>query len=202
MCQYNISCFFSDASLIANYDIKRCYKLNVTFYYQFPGGLTSSTIANVKAEFAKLFGFIPIAFASLPQCSGVIITREEIATSPPGVSSIFFRIPVIFTASSSVPDNQVSSRITSCINSGVSSYKSYLEGRAPSITESGKTTTLYNGTISDKKSCCGGDIPPPCCAAGSINVSTTKCGKTLVPLSLYLFAAINNYFVVFGVAVA
>ena len=160
--------------------------MNITYYYQFSGGLTSNTIANVKSQYANLFTFIPLLFASLPKCGGVIITREEIATSPPGVSSVFFRIPVIFTASRNVPDNQVSSKITSCIDTGTSSYKGYLDGRAPSITQNGTKSTLYNGTISDKKSCCGGDIPPPCCAAGSMNVSTTKCGKMLVPPSLYI----------------
>ena len=115
-------------------------------------------------------------------------SSEEIIASPPGVSSVFFRVPLIFTASSSVADDQVSSTLTNCINKITSNYKGFIDSQSPSITKDDVTYRKYNlSTISDKKSCCGGDIPPPCCSAGSIKVSSTKCGKKLVSLYVYLF---------------
>lgn len=124
----------------------------------------------------------------LPQCSGVITSMEEITASPPGVTSVFFRMPVIFTARSAVADDQVSSRLTNCINTAKTNYKGFLDQKIPAITEGDNTYNKYNSsTISSERSCCGGDIPPPCCTAGSIKVSRNKCGKTPVCLFLSFF---------------
>ena len=173
-------CLVSDASSISgNYDVKRCYKVKVTFHYKFPGGLTSSTIERETSKFSNLFNNTNL-LGLLGQCSGVSISREGIVTSPPGESSVFFRIPIIFTASKTIGDDQVDSRLTSCINS-VSNYKGFLDTNSPSISQGGVTKRKYNvSTISKKQSCCGGDIPPPCCAAGAIKVSSTRCGKKVV----------------------
>lgn len=187
---------FSDASLIANYDVKRCYEVDITFHYKIPGGLKSSTIDDTKTQFSSVFNTLTnlLGFSQLvPQCTGVIITKKEITASPPGVTSVFFRVPVIFTAGSGVPDGQVSSKLTNCINTATSDqYKGMLDSNTPGITEGGTIHSKYNlSTISDKRSCCGGDIPPPCCATGSIKVSSTKCGKSyLFYHSLFLNLAV------------
>ena len=174
---------FSDASLIGNYDIKRCYEVDITFHYHIAGGLTSNTIKKTKSEFSSLFNTVSSLLTLVPQCSGVITTREEITASPPGVTSIFFKLPIVFTASKHIPDNQVSSKLTSCINTASGSYKGFIDKNIPSITQNGVTHKHYNlSTISEKRSCCGGDIAPPCCAAGSIKVSNAKCGKASVDL--------------------
>ena len=167
--------------MIGNYDIKRCYEVDITFHYQIAGGLTSNTIKKTKSEFSSLFKTVSGLLQIVPQCSGVITTSEEITASPPGVSSIFFRVPLIFTASSNVADDQVASKLTNCINTAKSSYKGLIDSNTPKITEGDATYKKFNlSTISDKKSCCGGQIPPPCCAAGSIKVNSSKCGKTLL----------------------
>lgn len=105
------------------------------------------------------------------------ITIENIVASPPGVNNVFFRIPVVLTASDSVADSGVSSTLTGCLDK-LKEYKGILDQQIPPITEGESTYLNYNAsTITDKKSCCGGNIPPPCCAAGSVKVSSTKCGK-------------------------
>lgn len=180
--------FFSDASLIANYDVKRCYEVDITFHYNIPGGLKPSTIADTKKKFSTVVNMLSNLLNNaqiVPLCSEVITTNEEITASPPGATSVFFRVPLIFTASSNVPDDQVSSKLTNCINTAKStSYKGLIDSNIPGITEGDVTYKNYNSsTISDQRSCCGGDIPPPCCAAGSIKVSSTKCGK----MSVFLF---------------
>ena len=183
--------FLSDASLIANYDVKRCYEVDITFHYKIPGGLKSSTIADTKTAFSNalsgLLGFSQIV------CKRVNITNKEITASPPGVTSVFFRLALIFTALSDVPDNQVSSKLTNCINAAKSNpFKGLIDINTPKITEGSVTYSNYNvSTISDKRSCCGGDIPPPCCAVGSIKVSSVKCGK----MSVVLLIFINNFVV-------
>ena len=176
-------CLVSDASSISgNYDVKRCYKVKLTFHYKFPGGLTSSTIEKETAKFANLFSTVSNLLGLLSPCSGVSLSREAIVTSPPGESSVFFRIPITFTASKTIGDDQVDSQLTSCINELVSSYKGFLDSNAPRISQGGVTKQTYNvSTISKKQSCCGGSIPPPCCAAGAIKVSSTRCGKKVVP---------------------
>ena len=166
----------SDASLIANYDIKRCYEVDITFHYQISGGLTTSTITNTRWTFSNLFQQVSVLLSVV--CNKVTMTREDIVNSPPGVESIFFRIPLIFTASKNVPDDEVDTKLTKCINTLSSNYKAFLDSKTPGITQGGVTYKKYNlSTVSDKRSCCGGDIPPPCCAAGSIRVSSTGCGK-------------------------
>ena len=179
--------FFSDASLIGNYDVKRCYKVDITFHYQISGGLTSSTIVKTKSKFTSLFQRVSYLLGLLPVCKDVTTSSEEIIGSPPGVSSVFFRLPLIFTASSAMADDQVSAKLTNCINTAKStSYKAIMDNNAPGITQDDVTYRKYNlSTISDKRSCCGGDIPPPCCSAGSVKVSSTKCGKKLVSVSIY-----------------
>ena len=113
----------------------------------------------------------------LLECNKVNITVENIVASPPGVNSVFFRIPVVLTASDSVADSGVSSTLISCLDK-LKEYKPLLDHRIPSITQGGATHSKYNdSTMTDEKSCCGGNIPPPCCAAGSVKVSSTKCGK-------------------------
>jgi len=176
--------FFSDASLIANYDVKRCYEVYVTFHYNIPGGLKPKTINDTKKDFSRAFTTLSSLLKVsqlVPQCTGVNTNTEEITASPPGVTSVFFRVPLIFTAARSVPDDQVSSRLTNCINTMKTKYKGLLDKNTPSITEGDVTYSKFNlSTISNKTSCCGGDIPPPCCAVGSIKVSSTNCGKTSV----------------------
>ena len=158
--------------------MKRCYEVDITFFYQIPGGLTNSTIARTKTAFSNYFKTVSSLFLMVPQCSGVNTTREEVTASPPGVNSIFFRVPLILTASSNVADDQVSTRLTDCLNTATSSFKIVMDNNAPSITQGGVRHTKYNlSTISEKRSCCGGDIPPPCCGVGAVNVSSTKCGK-------------------------
>lgn len=182
--------FFADASLIANYDVKRCYEVDITFHYNIPGGLTPNTIADTKTKFARNFNTLASFFNLVPQCSSaVIITIKEITASPPGVTSVFFRVPVIFTAADAVPDNQVSSKLTNCINIATTDpYKRLLDKNTPTITEGNETYSKSNlSTISDKRSCCGGDITPPCCAAGSIKVSSTQCGKMSVFFLIFFF---------------
>ena len=170
--------FVSDASLIANYDVKRCYEVDITFHYNIPGGLKPNTIADTKKEFSSVFTKLSFYLKFVLECSGVIINTEEIEASSPGVTSVFFRVPLIFTAASNVRDDQVSSKLTNCINTAKTNYKRLSDNNTPSITKDDVTYNKYNlSTISDKRSCCGGDIPPPCCAAGSIKVSSTKCGK-------------------------
>ena len=113
----------------------------------------------------------------LLECNEVNITIENIVASPPGVKSVFFRIPVVLTASDSVADSGVSSTLISCLDK-LNEYKALFDQRIPSITQGGSTYAKYNdSTMTDKKSCCSGNIPPPCCAAGSVKVSSTKCGK-------------------------
>ena len=181
---------FSDASLTANYDVRRCYEVDITFHYKIPGGLQPSTITDTKNDFTEVLKRLSSVLKLLvTQCIGVIVTTKEIAASPPGVTSVFFRVPVIFTAANNVPDGQVSSKLTNCINTAKSDqYKRMLETNTPGITEGNVTYNKYNlSTISDKRSCCGGDIPPPCCAAGSIKLSSTNCGKTSVFIYFYQF---------------
>ena len=178
--------FFSDASLIANYDVKRCYEVDITFHYHISGGLTSNTIKKTKAEFSIIYNYISKVFPTLAECRGLIVSKEEIMASPPGVSSVSFRVPLIFTASNSVADDQVASKLTNCINTVKSTYKYSIDSFAPKITQDDVTYKIFNlSTISDKRSCCGGDIPPPCCAAGSVNVSSTKCGKEFITIILW-----------------
>ncbi|KAJ7379356.1 hypothetical protein OS493_016590 [Desmophyllum pertusum] len=87
-----------DASLIGNYDIKRCYKVDITFHYRITGGLTSSTIAKSKSQFSNLFQQVSGLLKFISECHGVTTSSEEIIASPPGVISVFFRVPLIFTA--------------------------------------------------------------------------------------------------------
>ena len=114
----------SDASLIANYDVKRCYEVDITFHYQIQGGLTSSTISNTKRTFNGLFNAISSILSTIPECKEVTVSRKVIDHSPPGVRSVFFRIPLIFTASTSVPDYEVSKELTVCIST-LSAYKQF-----------------------------------------------------------------------------
>ena len=167
----------SDASLIANYDVKRCYEVDITFHYRIQGGLTRSTITNTRKTFSDRFNGIFTSLSSLSECSHVTVTRKDIINSPPGVSSVFFRIPLIFTASTSVPDYEVSKKLFDCIST-LSAYKQVLDSNTPKIKQGDMTYSTYNlSSISNKTSCCGGDIPPPCCAVGSIRINSTKCGK-------------------------
>jgi len=167
---------FSDASSVGNYDIQRCYKVNVTFHYQFPGGLTSGTIASQRSKFSSIFSTVSRFLGLVSQCRGVSLSRKDIVTSPPEESNVFFTLPIVFTASSSIADNQVSSKLTECIDE-LKSYKGTLDTIAPTITQGGQSQRPSKpSTITDKESCCGGDIPPPCCAMGAIKVSSTKCG--------------------------
>ena len=167
----------SDASLIANYDVKRCYEVEITFYYQIQGGLTSSTINNTRKTFSDLLSRMSSILSSLPECSNVTVTRKDIINSLPGVRSVFFRIQLIFTASTSVPDYEVSKRLTVCIST-LPAYKQFLDSSTPKIKQGNISYSNYNlSSISNKTSCCCGDIPPPCCAVGSIRINSTKCGK-------------------------
>ena len=151
----------------------RCYEVDITFHYQIDGGLTNSTTTNTKVQFSSLFQ----QFRSLhPGCSDVMVTRKDILSSPPGVKSIFFKIPMIFNASTNVADGQISTKIAACIST-LASYKGFIDSNTPSISQNGTHTTYNTSTISEKRSCCGGNIPPPCCTVGSVNVSSSKCGK-------------------------
>ena len=167
----------SDASLIANYDVKRCYEVDITFHYQIQGGLTSSTISNTRKTFSGLLSGMSSILSSLSKCHDVTVTTKDIINSPPGVSSVFLRVPLIFTASTSVPDYEVSKKLFDCIST-LSNYKQFLDSNTPKIKQGDTTYSTYNlSSISNTTSCCGGDIPPPCCAAGSIRINSAKCGK-------------------------
>ncbi|KAM7425732.1 hypothetical protein ABFA07_022873 [Porites harrisoni] len=172
--------YFFNSTQVGNYNVRRCYTFDVIFHYRIPGGLASVTIAQKKTEIADIvYKRFPLIKASSPvECGKVNITIENIVASPPGVSSVFFRIPVVLTASDSIADSGVSSTLTSCLDKLNKEYIPLLHNFIPRITQGGTTYSNYNGsTITDKKSCCGGDIPPPCCATGSVKVSSTKCGK-------------------------
>ena len=169
--------------MIANYDVKRCYEVDITFHYHIAGGLSSNTTKKTKTELSIIHNYVSRVFPTLGECRGLIISQEEIMASSPGVSSVFFRVPLIFTASNSVADDQVASKLTNCINTIKSTYKGFIDSFAPKITQDDVTYSTFNlSTISDKRSCCGGDIPPPCCAVGSVNVSSTKCGKEFITI--------------------
>ena len=155
----------------------RCYEVDITFHYQIDGGLTNSTITNTKVQFSSLFQKLPGLLSIIPECNDVMITRKDILSSPPGVKSIFFTIPMIFTASTNVVDGQISTKIAACINTLTTSYKGFIDSYTPSIFQNGTHNTHNASTISKKRSCCGGNIPPPCCTVGSFNVSSSKCGK-------------------------
>ena len=164
--------------LIGNYDVKRCYLLDVTFHYLIPGGVTNDTIVNITQGFSSLFQIVYSLHKILPQCSAVLTTTGNVTSSSSGMSLISFKVPLTFTASNSTADDQVSLNLITCINTASSHYKVYLDTNSPRITQHNVTYATYNtSTISTKRSCCGGDIPPPCCAVGSINVSSTECGK-------------------------
>ena len=155
----------------------RCYEVDITFHYQIDGGLTNSTTTNTKVQFSSLFQQVLSHLSHQPGCSDVMVTRKDILSSPPGVKSIFFTIPMIFTASTNVVDGQISTKIVACISTLTASYKGFIDSNTPSISQNGTHTTYNTSTISEKRSCCGGNIPPPCCTVGSVNVSSSKCGK-------------------------
>ena len=157
--------------------MKRCYEVDITFHYQIQGGLTSSTISNTRRTFSALLSGVSTILSTLSACSGVTVTRKDIINSLPGVRSVFFRIPLIFTASISVPDYEVSKKLFDCIST-LSNYKQFLDSNTPKIKQGNTTYSTYNlSSISNTTSCCGGDIPPPCCAAGSMRINSAKCGK-------------------------
>ena len=162
-----------------NYDIQRSYKLNITFHYKFTGGLTKQTIAAQTVRFESLFSTVSSLLGFVSECNGIIISREKIVSSPPGVESVFFNVHLKFTASDSVADDQVHLRLTTCIDTLNSTYKGFLDVNAPKIRQGGVTKRNYNlSTLSDKESTCGKRIPLPCCAVGATVVSSTKCGKS------------------------
>ena len=162
-----------------NYDIQRSYKLNITFHYKFTGGLTKQTIAAQTVRFESLFNTVSSLLGFVSECNGIIISREKIVSSPPGVESVFFNVHLKFTASDSVADDQVHLRLTTCIDTLNSTYKGFLDVNAPRISQGGVTKRNYNlSTLSDKESTCGKRIPLPCCAVGATVVSSTKCGKS------------------------
>ena len=172
----HVSFFSADASIIANYDIKRCYEVDVTIHYRIPEGLTLSHY-NVSTRFARLF-LVVTSIQRFSQCSGISVTKGVLQTSPPGQSTVFVKQTVIFTASARVPDAAVPTKLTTCITYAKNLGKRILDPNIPSLSQNGVTYQAYNkSTISDKRSCCGGDIPPPCCAVGSVKVSSTECGK-------------------------
>ena len=157
--------------------MKRCYEVDITFHHQIQGGLTSSTISNTKRTFNGLFNAISSILSTIPECKEVTVSRKDIDNSPPGVRSVFFRIPLIFTASTSVPENEVSKKLFDCIST-LSNYKQFLDSNTPKIKQGNTTYSTYNlSSISNTTSCCGGDIPPPCCTAGSMRINSAKCGK-------------------------
>ena len=170
--------FLSDSTEVGNYHVRRCYTFNLIFHYRIPGGLNSDTTAQKKTLIADIvYSLFPSLKHLLLECNEVNITIENIVASPPGVNSVFFRTPVVLTASDRVADSRVSSMLISCLDK-LREYKPVLDQRIPTITQGGSTYSKYNSsTMTDKKSCCGGNIPPPCCPAGSVKVSSTKCGK-------------------------
>lgn len=183
--------FISDASSTGNYDVLRCYKVNLTFHYNFPGGLTSRTIKNQTEQFSNLFNTVAALLGLLPKCSELSVSRDVIMASPPGDSSVFFRIPATFTALPNIADDQVDPKLRGCIDELISSYHGYLDSWSPTIRQGGVTKGRWNtSSISDKKSCCGGSKPPPCCAAGAVKVTTSKCGKAECPH--FVFADTDN----------
>ena len=167
-----------------NYNLQRCYKLNITFHYSFPGGLTRSTIETNIKKFTDLSRTVFGLLRPFPECKGVDVSSKRIEYSPPGVKSVFFKIPIIFTVSNSVADDQVDSTLTSCIDSLNSAYKRFFDKNATKISQGGASTGTYNvSSMSGRESCCGGSVLPPCCAAGAFKVSSTRCGKKYVSTS-------------------
>ncbi|XP_058942845.2 uncharacterized protein [Pocillopora verrucosa] len=166
----------ADPPLIGNYDVKRCYILNVIFKYQIPGGLTVNTTRDVTQEFQRPFLTAYKLYRSLQQCKEVIVKIGNITSSPPGVSLVYFRVPLTFTASNNIADDLVALNVTTCVNAANVSLKGHIDRRAPNITQNKTTYQINQPSSLEKKSCCGGDIPPPCCAVGSIKVSNTSCG--------------------------
>ena len=163
--------------MIGNYDVKRCYILDVIFKYRIPGGLTVNTTRDVTQEFQSLFLTVYNLYLSLQQCKEVIVTIGNITSSPPGVSLVYFRVPLTFTASNNIADDLVAINVTTCVNAANVSLKGYIDRSAPNITQNKTTYQINQPSSLEKKSCCGGDKPPPCCAVGSIKVSNTSCGK-------------------------
>ena len=102
---------------------------------------------------------------------------QKITSSPPGVSNVYFRVPVTYTASNNIADDQVTSNVTTCINAASFTLKGYIDRNAPHIAQNNTTYQIIQPSFMEKRSCCDGSLPPPCCAVGSIKVSSTKCGK-------------------------
>ena len=150
--------------------------MDLSIFYKIPGGLTLSR-AQVTTKVASTFNPLATYLVLFSNCKDIKLTMGDVSQSPPGQSDVMIKATLVFKASDSVPDSDVSSRLSSCIQTALS-YKSYLDGNLPDLNIDGKYYSAYNkSTISVKRSCCGGVIPPPCCTAGSVGVSSRYCGK-------------------------
>ena len=145
-------------------------------FYKIPGGLTLSR-AQVTREVTSPFNLLAQFLVLSSHCKDTTTTMGDVSQSPPGQSDVMIKATLVFKASDSVPDSDVSSKLLSCIQTALS-YKSLLDSNLPVLNIDGKYYSAYNkSTISAKRSCCGGLTPPPCCSAGSVGVSSAYCGK-------------------------
>ena len=161
-----------------NYAKKRCYELDLSIFYKIPGGLTLSP-AQVTTKVTPTFNILAQFVVRSNRCKDITLTKGDVSQSPPGQSDVMIKATLVFKANDSVPDSEVNSNLSSCIQNTLG-YKSYLDGNLPDLNIDGKYYSAYNkSTISAKRSCCGGLTPPPCCSAGSAGVSSAYCGKWL-----------------------
>ena len=132
--KFTVFCvYIADPPLIGNYDVKRCFEVDAIFHYQIPGGLTTNTIRNITVEFYSSFLIFYNLYLNLQQCNGVNVTIGNITSSLPGVSHVYFRVPVTYTASNNISDDQVASNVTTCINAVNFTLKEYIDQNAPKI---------------------------------------------------------------------
>ena len=147
-------------------------------FYKIPGGLTLSR-AQVTREVTSTFNLLAQFLVLSSHCKDITPIMGDVSQSPPGQSDVMIKATLVFKASDSVPDSDVSSKLSSCIQTALS-FKSVLDSNLPVLDIDGKYYSAYKSTISTKRSCCGGVTPPPCCSAGSVGVSSLYCGKWLI----------------------
>ena len=162
-----------------NYTKKRCYELDLSIFYKIPGGLTLPP-AQVTTKVTSTINSLATNLVFFNSCKDIKLTKGVVSQSPPGQSDVMIKATLVFKASDSVPDSDVSSRLSSCIQTALG-FKNILDNNLPALNINGRKYSAHNkSTISPKRSCCGGVTPPPCCTAGSVGVSSAYCGKWLI----------------------
>ena len=150
--------------------------MDLSIFYKIPGGLTLPP-AQVTTKVTSTINSLATYLVLFSNCKDIKLTMGDVSQSPPGQSDVMIKATLVFTASDSVPDKDLSSKLSSCIQAALS-YKYILDNNLPVLDIDGRKYGAYNkSTISPKRSCCGGVTPPPCCSAGSIGVSSAYCGK-------------------------